>query len=90
MIDQTPRESISLTDDIVERTHEIALNQASRSHSPGTPVERVLSVDTVMDMARAILWPEIGSKKPFESDDGDARRTQSKKPPRCLEKSDAG
>ena len=81
MIDQ----KISLTDDIVERTHEIFLNQASKSPSRGAPVERVLSVDAVMDVARAILWPETGSKKFTESDDGDATRAQSKEPSRCLE-----
>ena len=47
-------------------------------------VERALSVDAVMDVARAILWPEIDSKKPFESD-GIATRAQAKKPSRCLE-----
>jgi hypothetical protein len=47
-------------------------------------VERVLSVDAVMEVARAILWPEVGSNKPSESE-ANATRTQAKKPSRCLE-----
>jgi hypothetical protein len=37
-----------------------------------------------MEVARSILWPEIGSNKPSESE-ANATRTQAKKPSRCLE-----
>jgi len=41
------------------------------------PVGRGLSVDAVMDLAGAILWPD--TTKPSESD-GDATRAQAKEP----------
>jgi TorA maturation chaperone TorD len=40
------------------------------------PTQCVLSVDAVMDVASAILWPEPGHEQPVEIDDVDAARAQ--------------
>ena len=37
----------------------------------GIPAQRVLSVENVMDVARAILWPDAGKEQPAETDNGE-------------------
>jgi len=77
MVDRNVRERITLIDRITERTSGISFEQISKSKSPSMPVGRGLSVDAVMDLAGAILWPDL--TKPSESD-GDATRAQAKEP----------
>ena len=37
----------------------------------GIPSQRELSVENVMDVARAILWPDAGNEQPAETDNVD-------------------
>jgi hypothetical protein len=82
MDDRVQRESLFSTSGVTDPARRMHLLKVSLPSSSSAPVERVLSVDAVMDVARSILWPEIGSKKPSE---GDATRAQAKKPSHCLE-----
>ena len=50
-----------------------------------TPSQRVLSVENVMDVARAILWPDAGNERPAESDNGEtamSRQVADRRRPR--------
>ena len=82
MDDRIQRESFLSTSGVADPVRWMHVSKASIPSSSSAPVERVLSVDAVMDVARAILWPEVRSKKPSE---GDATRAQAKTPSRCLE-----
>jgi len=82
MDDRIQRESFFSTGGVADPVRRMHLSKVSIPSLSSAPAERVLSVDAVMDVARAILWPETGSKKPSE---GDATRAQAKKPSRCRE-----
>jgi TorA maturation chaperone TorD len=66
------------TDDAgaAELARRIGISQPSVSSWPKIPTERVLSVEAVMDVARAILWPDPGGEQPGEIGDVDAARAQ--------------
>lgn len=54
----------------------IGISRPSVSSWSKVPSERVLSVEAVMDVARAISWPDPGGDQPGEIDDVDAARAQ--------------
>src|SRR5689334_4405879 len=75
------RESFFTTGDVldpVNRLHSSQMSGASISSSGA--VERVLSVDAVMEVARAILWPEPSNEKSLETNDGEVARAQENSP----------
>lgn len=59
-----------------ERQRRSGTSDISVSDWPSAPTERVLSVEAAMDVARAVLWPDVGGEQAFEIDDGDAARAQ--------------
>ena len=84
MDDRIQGESFFSTSGVADPVRRMHLSKVSIPSSSSAAVERVLSVDAVMEVARSSLWPEIGSNKPSESE-ANATRTQAKKPSRCLE-----
>jgi len=40
------------------------------------PAQRVLSVEAVMDVERAILWPDSGGEQPVKNDNVEVARAQ--------------
>lgn len=40
------------------------------------PTQRVLSVEAVMDVERAVLWPDSGGEQPVEADNVEVARAQ--------------
>jgi hypothetical protein len=57
----------------------IGISQPSASSWPKAPTGRVLSVEAVMDVARAILWPDPGGEQLGEIDDVDATRRRTRR-----------
>jgi TorA maturation chaperone TorD len=53
-----------------------SFSSASAASSSSAPRGRVLSVDAVMDVASAILWPDPARVQPTEVDEGDTARAQ--------------
>jgi hypothetical protein len=47
-----------------------------RPISNWVPAQRVLSVEAVMDVERAILWPDAGGEQPAESENVEAAHAQ--------------
>jgi TorA maturation chaperone TorD len=59
-----------------ERARRMGTSEASVSNWPSARTERVLSVEAVMDVERAVLWPDADGEQPVAIDDGDAARAQ--------------
>lgn len=76
MGDRVPQDLILVIGGIIELAHRIGISQVSVSNLSSAPAERSLSIETVMDVARAILWPDAGGEQAVETDDGDAARAQ--------------
>jgi TorA maturation chaperone TorD len=53
-----------------------SFSSASAASSSSAPRGRVLSVDAVMDVASAILWPDPDRVQPIEVDESDTARAQ--------------
>jgi TorA maturation chaperone TorD len=70
------QESILAAGSITEPAHRIGISQVFISNWSSARAERLLSVETVMDVARAILWPDAGGEQPVEIDGGDVPRAQ--------------
>jgi hypothetical protein len=64
MDDRVLQDSIATAIGITETAHRAGIPQVSISNRSSAPAERFLSVETVMDVARAILWPNGGGEKP--------------------------
>jgi TorA maturation chaperone TorD len=77
MDDRLQRESFFSAGSVADPVRRMHLSQISaRPNFSSGAAERVLSVDAVMDVARAILWPELSNEEPVEIDDGEAARAQ--------------
>jgi TorA maturation chaperone TorD len=63
-------------DSVSDLACRIGISQPAASNWSTVPAGRVLSVEAVMDVARAILWPDPGGEQPAEIDDVDAARAQ--------------
>ena len=78
MADRLQREPIFSADSVAGSVRRMHSSQTSAiSNFSSGAAERVLSVDAVMDVARAILWPESSNEKPVEIDGGEVARAQS-------------
>lgn len=62
--------------DAIEPAHRVDVSQPSMARRPKARAERVLSVEAVMDDARAILWPDLCDERSAEIDLDDATRAQ--------------
>jgi len=75
------RESFFSAGDVLDPAHRLHSSQMSGAPiSSSGAVERVLSVDAVMEVARAILWPEPSNEKSLETNDGEVARAQENSP----------
>ena len=70
------QEAIHVTGDANEPTRRVGTSQPSISRWPKVRADRVLSVEAVMEEARAVLWPDLGDEEFMEIDDVDATRAQ--------------
>lgn len=76
MDDRVSRESIFSAGDIGEPGPQMGFSEVFIPRSTSAPIERVLSVEAVMDVARSILWPDPDVEQPVEIDEGDTARAQ--------------
>jgi TorA maturation chaperone TorD len=76
MGDRGLQEATDAAGGTAELARRIGSSQPSVLSWSKVPTERVLSVEAVMDVARAILWPDPGGEQPGEIDDVDAARAQ--------------
>lgn len=76
MDDPRPQDGSFAVGEILELARPIGGFHLSMSSWPDAPPQRTLSVEAVMDVASAILWPESGREQVVEIDDVDAARAQ--------------
>ena len=70
------QEAIHAAGRVIEPARRTSISQPSVSSWSTVPTGRVLSVEAVMDVARAILRPDSCGEQPGEIDDVDAARAQ--------------
>jgi hypothetical protein len=71
VIEMDPRknqEATHVAHDATGTARRIGVSQPSISRRPKARAERVLSVEAVMDDARAILWPDLCDERSDASD----------------------
>jgi DNA-binding transcriptional regulator YdaS (Cro superfamily) len=79
MADREFQDATDAAGGAAELARRIGISQPSVSSLSKIPTERVLSVEAVMDVARAILWPDPGGEQPGEIDDVDATRRRTRR-----------
>jgi hypothetical protein len=77
--DMDPRkrkDAMHVTNDATESARCVGSLQPSIPHWPKVRAERALSVEAVMNEARAILWPDLGDDQAIEIDVVDTTRAR--------------
>jgi hypothetical protein len=72
MDDSKHQDALLAAAEVFERAHKLSASRWSK-----VAAERALTVEAVMDVASAVLWPESDRAQPIEMNDIDAVRAAS-------------